>query len=279
MLGKLINHEFRATRRVMLPLLAAVLLLAALAGYSAVMLDGEVEYKILDVLFLLLLIGFVVCVIAICVMCVVVMIERFYKNLLGREGYLMFTLPVSVDALVWAKLIVSFIWFVVTGLALMFAMLIMGTVSAAVALDAETISRLWQGTVDLVELMGAGHLAGYALELIVLFFVTSCALCLKFYLAMAIGQCFANRKLLWSVAAFFAISIAMSLVSTLGGSILVSFDFNTVFDSLFSSMPNMQAAKTSVHLAFVGMAMLGAVQGAIYYIPTTLLLKKKLNLA
>lgn len=279
MLGKLINHEFRATRRVMLPLLAAVLLLAALAGYSAVMLDGEVEYKILDVLFLLLLIGFVVCVIAICVMCVVMMIERFYKNLLGREGYLMFTLPVSVDALVWAKLIVSFTWFVVTGLALMFAMLIMGTVSAAVALDAETISRLWQGIVDLTELMGAGNIAGYAAELIVLFFVTSCALCLKFYLAMAIGQCFANRKLLWSVAAFFAISIAMSLLSTLGGSILVSFDFNTVLDSLFSSMSNMQAAKTSVHLAFVGMAVLGAVQGAIYYIPTTLLLKKKLNLA
>lgn len=279
MLGKLINHEFRATRRVMLPLLAAVLLLAALAGYSAVMLDGEVEYKILDVLFLLLLIGFVVCVIAICVMCVVMMIERFYKNLLGREGYLMFTLPVSVDALVWAKLIVSFTWFVVTGLALMFAMLIMGTVSAAVALDAETISRLWQGIVDLTELMGAGNIAGYAVELIVLFFVTSCALCLKFYLAMAIGQCFANRKLLWSVAAFFAISIAMSLLSTLGGSILVSFDFNTVLDSLFSSMSNMQAAKTSVHLAFVGMAVLGAVQGAIYYIPTTLLLKKKLNLA
>lgn len=279
MLGKLINHEFRATRRVMLPLLAAVLLLAALAGYSAVMLDGEVEYKILDVLFLLLLIGFVVCVIAICVMCVVMMIERFYKNLLGREGYLMFTLPVSVDALVWAKLIVSFTWFVVTGLALMFAMLIMGTVSAAVALDAETISRLWQGIVDLTELMGAGNIAGYVAELIVLFFVTSCALCLKFYLAMAIGQCFANRKLLWSVAAFFAISIAMSLLSTLGGSILVSFDFNTVLDSLFSSMSNMQAAKTSVHLAFVGMAVLGAVQGAIYYIPTTLLLKKKLNLA
>lgn len=279
MLGKLINHEFRATRRVMLPLLAAVLLLAALAGYSAVKLDGEVEYKILDVLFLLLLIGFVVCVIAICVMCVVVMIERFYKNLLGSEGYLMFTLPVSVDALVWAKLIVSFIWFVVTGIALLFAMLIMGTVSAAVALDAETISRLWQGIVDLVELMGAGHLAGYALELIVLFFITSCALCLKFYLAMAIGQCFANRKLLWSVVAFFAISIAMSLLSTLGASILISFDFNTFFDSFLSSMPNMQAAKTAVHLAFVGMAVLGIVQGAVYYIPTTLLLKKKLNLA
>lgn len=279
MLGKLINHEFRATRRVMLPLLAAVLLLAALAGYSAVMLDGEVEYKILDVLFLLLLIGFVVCVIAICVMCVVVMIERFYKNLLGREGYLMFTLPVSVDALVWAKLIVSFIWFVVTAVALMLAVLIMGTVSAAVALDAETISRLWQETVDLVELMGAGHIAGYALELVVLFFVTSCALCLKFYLAMAIGQCFANRKLLWSVVAFFAISIAMSLLSTLGGSLLISFDINTFLDSLFSSMPNMQAAKASVHLALVSVALLGAVQGAIYYIPTTLLLKKKLNLA
>lgn len=263
----------------MLPLLAAVLLLAALAGYSAVMLDGEVEYKILDVLFLLLLIGFVVCVIAICVMCVVMMIERFYKNLLGSEGYLMFTLPVSVDALVWAKLIVSFVWFVVTGIALMFAMLIMGTVSAAIALDAESISRLWQGMVDIVKAMGAGHIAGYIVELVVLFFVTSCALCLKFYLAMAIGQCFANRKVLWSVVAFFAISIAMSLLSTLGGSVFISFDLNAFLDTLLSGMSGVAAAKAGVHLALVGLALLGVLQGAIYYIPTTLLLKKKLNLA
>lgn len=279
MLTKLIKQEFRATSRIMLPLAAAVLLLAGLAGYSAIMLNGEVDYKILDVLFLIILVGFFFSLFGICAVCFILMIQRFYKNLLGQEGYLMFTLPVSVDALVWAKLIVSCVWFVVTGVAVMLAMILMGVVSAAFAFDAETISRLWGGFTDLVKLIGGGHIAGYALELVVVFFVASCTTCLQFYLAMAIGQCFANRKIFWSVVSFFAVSILMSMLTTLGGSFLVLFDMNTVLDSLFSGMPNIAAAKASAHLVFVCMAALSAVHGAIYYIPTTLLLKKKLNLA
>lgn len=279
MLTKLIKQEFRATSRIMLPLAAAVLLLAGLAGYSAIMLNGEVDYKILDVLFLIILVGFFFSLFGICAVCFILMIQRFYKNLLGQEGYLMFTLPVSVDALVWAKLIVSCVWFVVTGVAIMLAMILMGVVSAAFAFDAETISRLWGGFTDLVKLIGGGHIAGYVIELVVVFFVASCTTCLQFYLAMAIGQCFANRKIFWSVVAFFAVSILMSMLTTLGGSFLVLFDMNTVLDSLFSGMPNIAAAKASAHLVFVCMAALSAVHGAIYYIPTTLLLKKKLNLA
>lgn len=278
MLGKLIKQELRATSRIMLPLAAAVLLLAGLAGYSAIMLNGEVDYKLLDILFLIILIGFVLSIFGICAVCFIMMIQRFYKNLLGQEGYLMFTLPVSVDALVWAKLIVSCIWFVVTGVAVMLAMILMGVVSAAVSFDAETISRLWGGFVDLVKLVGGGHIAGYALELIAMFFVASCSTCLQFYLAMAIGQCFANRKVLWSVVAFFAVSIVMSMLTTLGGRFIVLLNPSTVLDSLFSGMPNVQAAKASVHLVLVGMTALCALQGAIYYIPTTRLLKKKLNL-
>lgn len=279
MLGKLIKQEFRATRRVMLPLVAAVLLLAGLAGYSAIMLNGEVDYKILDVLFLIIELGFVFSVFGICAVCFVMMIQRFYKNLLGQEGYLMFTLPVSVDALVWAKLIVSCVWFVVTGFAVVLAIILLGVVSAAFAFDVETISRLWGGIVDLVKLIGGGHIAGYVVELVVMFFVASCTTCLQFYLAMAIGQCFANRKVFRSIVAFFAVSIVMSMLTTLGGSFIISFNPSTLLDPFLSGMPNVAAAKTSVHLVFVGMAALCAVQGAIYYIPTTLLLKKKLNLA
>ena len=43
------------------------------------------------------------------------MLQRFYKNLLGDEGYIMFTLPASVHQHVWSKLIVSAVWFIATG--------------------------------------------------------------------------------------------------------------------------------------------------------------------
>ena len=38
----------------------------------------------------------------------VVTIQRFYKGLLGQEGYLMFTLPVKNWQLVFSKALVSF---------------------------------------------------------------------------------------------------------------------------------------------------------------------------
>ena len=43
------------------------------------------------------------------------LIQRFYKNLLRDEGYLMLTLPASVHQQVWSKLIVSSVWFIITG--------------------------------------------------------------------------------------------------------------------------------------------------------------------
>lgn len=39
------------------------------------------------------------------------MVVRFRNNLMTDEGYLMFTLPVSVHQLLWSKLLVSMLWF------------------------------------------------------------------------------------------------------------------------------------------------------------------------
>lgn len=279
MLGKLIKHEFRATSRIMLPLVAAVLVLSGLSGYAAVMLDADVDYGILNMLFVIIMIGFELGIMVVCAMSLIMMIQRFYKNLLGQEGYLMFTLPVSVDALVWAKLIVSFVWFAVTGLVIMLAMLLMGTVGAAFVLDAETASRLWSGFCDLVRLVGAGNLAAYAAELILLVFLTALITCLHFYLAMAIGQSFDNRKLLWSVLAFFALNILVSVLPAVLGNVLLSLNVNLPGEFIFGSMNSVAAAKAAVHLFMGGMCAICAVYGAAFYFPTTALLKKKLNLA
>ena len=40
----------------------------------------------------------------------VLMVYRFYKNLMTDEGYLMFTLPVSRSQLIWSKLMVALAW-------------------------------------------------------------------------------------------------------------------------------------------------------------------------
>ena len=52
------------------------------------------------------------------------MLQRFYQNLLGTRGYIMFTLPASVHQQVWSKLIVSAVWFIATGVAVILSFLV-----------------------------------------------------------------------------------------------------------------------------------------------------------
>ena len=77
---------------------------------------------------------------AIAVLCFVSTVQRFYKNLLGREGYLMHTLPVTETQLILSKLITSMVWVLCSGL--VGIVCITGMVSIGV-LDAEVL-----GTVD-----------------------------------------------------------------------------------------------------------------------------------
>ena len=53
---------------------------------------------------------------AIAVLCFVSTVQRFYKNLLGREGYLMHTLPVTETQLILSKLLTSMVWVLCSGL-------------------------------------------------------------------------------------------------------------------------------------------------------------------
>ena len=262
MLSKLIKYEFKATARKMLPLMAAVVALAALSGVSVMMLDKAEDYGFLTAVFVATLMAFFVCIFAVCVMAFVVMIQRFYNNLLGSEGYMMFTLPVSVDALVWAKLIVSFVWFLATAVTCVLAMIVLMTVSANFAFTGEELRYVMQGVKDILNNVGAGNIIGYILA--------SVSTCLHFYLAMAIGQCFANRRGMWSVLAFFAIAI---VVSVLTGFVLGVIN-RTGIDPIDTG-----SMLTAAHIVFLGNIVSSAALSAIFYFPTTMLLKKHLNLA
>ena len=111
MLGKLIKHEFRATGRIMLPLFLAVLILSAFAGLSIHGFERARDVRILQAMYGTTISTFFLSLFAVAVVAVVLMIQRFYKSLLRDEGYISMTLPVSVDAHIWAKLLTSFAWF------------------------------------------------------------------------------------------------------------------------------------------------------------------------
>ena len=97
MLGKLIKHELRGSGRTMLPFILVSLFLSVMAGLSMRAMEHQQDYSWFNILFGIVIFLFVAGLMAVCIMSVVVVINRFRQNLLGDEGYLMFTLPVSVD--------------------------------------------------------------------------------------------------------------------------------------------------------------------------------------
>ena len=141
------------------------------------------------------------------------MIQRFYKSLLRDEGYISMTLPVSVDAHIWAKLLTSFAWFALE------AILSVLAVGVVLSINVSLREELWIW--DMFEdfqyyfkdIHGFNAVL-YGLEYLALGFLGACAFCLRCYASMAIGHSAANHKLLLSFLTWFAIGVALRMISS-----------------------------------------------------------------
>ena len=107
MLSKLIKHEFRATSRIMWPVFLGMLALTALMRFSQLLLNGGHIPWLLQLIGVLLVIGFVMGLGALGLAPLVLSAVRWRDHVLKDEGYLTLTLPVSVHELLASKLIVS----------------------------------------------------------------------------------------------------------------------------------------------------------------------------
>ena len=103
MLKKLLKYEFKATARTYGTIYLALLFVAGLLGFTFRVENDFTESRVFDVLFTL----YDLLAVALVVVTIITVIHRFTRNLLGREGYLMHTLPVTEAQLVGSKLISS----------------------------------------------------------------------------------------------------------------------------------------------------------------------------
>ena len=276
MLSKLLKHEFRATGRTMLPVYAAVVVLAVLANFSIRVIDRSV-HTLLTIFCGLIIAAFVIGIIAAGIMTLVMMIKRFYTNYLKDEGYLMHTLPVSVHELVWSKMIVSVVWFAATFVVIWLVILLTALIQTGTSL-AQFFAGFpsWAEIKAFMEQAGirSGDLWVIGLEMLLAVVVAGLYTCLHFYAAMSLGHMFAKDKILLSIVFFVGISFVLSLATTgYGSARVISFESS-------------EAALETVQESFrFGKAIMGAmlavelVQSAVLYVATVLGLKRGLNLA
>ena len=203
MLKKLLKYEFKATGRVYGGLYLAILAVAVLMGVSFQIPALLVHTAPIAVL---MLVYMGLCE-AIAVMTVLSIIQRFTRNLLGREGYLMHTLPVSNVQLILAKLIPSIVWVLCSIVVVLLSFVLFslfGTLnSAAVSEFFHAFSRYGSEIGKLLSSVIKGY--GVTLVLMVLEWLASltCSI-LCIYTACMIGH--------WCKKYFVAVSIAAFVV-------------------------------------------------------------------
>ena len=275
MLKQLLKYEFKATSRVYGGLYLALALLSVVLGLSCrgqTLLPSNTGLWQFTVI---LSIVYAAVIAAIAVLCFVTTIQRFTKNLLGREGYLMHTLPVTETQLILSKLITSMVWVVVSillGIVCITVMVGIGVFEPGMmdSLDWNSLRTMWR---ELKQQLGASIwldllwsvLGGLAR-------LAGTILCI--YAACMVGHLFRAHNGIASVAAFFLMSWAQSWVENLlnSGSVMRIFmgpDGSTIVS---------EVANQSMAVFFGSAFAVTAAFGAAYFALTALLMKKKLNL-
>ena len=101
MLRKLLKYEFMSTARVFglcyIGVLVAALLMRIFGdiAYTQNLQNGTGIFNVTEILTMTSTGFYFLMIAAVCVLTFVLILQRFWKNLMGSEGYLMHTLPVS----------------------------------------------------------------------------------------------------------------------------------------------------------------------------------------
>lgn len=271
MLKKLMKHELRATGRMMGPMLAIVLA-AAIGGNVSVNRLLEADSSSLNAVGGFLLVVYVSSIMASCILAFALMVNRFYKNILLDEGYVMMTLPVSVHEHILAKLLVSLIWWFAVAAVGLFSLLIL-------AFNMDWLKEIFAilPSLRLSEMtfeQNPLHIVFFLLELALMAAAIITSICLMLYASMAAGHGFSSRKGILSVIiAFIVLNIAFN---TLERGVVLLLDF-VGLDGLrlwFGSLPSL----VQTYLTPLGVTGMFLIPSAAFYALTAYCLKYRLNL-
>lgn len=205
MLSKLIKHEFRATSRIMWPVFLGMLALTALMRFSQLLLNGEHIPWLLQLIGVLLVIGFVMGLGALGLAPLVLSAVRWRDHVLN---YLTLTLPVSVHELLASKLIVSAVWYAAAFLVGVLSLLIAASDWASLRYVPENFVDFFTAFSQMDASL-RGHALLILLELLGNFVMTISAASLVVYAAFSIGYSFNKHKTLWTtilVLVFFEVA-------------------------------------------------------------------------
>lgn len=277
MLKQLLKYEFKATKSLYFGLYLALALLSVVLGVSFRQENAWADNTNFGRLEVILMVLYLSVIFAIAVLCFVSTVQRFYKNLLGREGYLMHTLPVTETQLILSKLITSMVWVLCSGL--VGIVCITGMVSIGV-LDAEVLGTVnWDWGMLYGELGAKFWLVMFWTILIHLARLADLILCV--YAACMIAHLFQKYGMVSGILAFIGLNVVENQIDKLLGTNLFVDITDRVADvDVTYGMTPMQTMNTAfgAGLGYLFCFVVTSAFAAAYFCLTRWLMKHKLNL-
>ncbi len=282
MISRLADYEIRSSLKYVGVLWAGVLVASIFLGLAGKVVDGGLSDQpstIASIAVVVFTALFGILFVAMLVGTAAVIILRFYKGLLGEEGYLMHTLPVKTGQLIIAKGLVAAGVILITIL----VSIVSFTVSAGI-----TGFDIWNTLRSFFE---AIRECPPAILLIIEAFLIILASILaeiyEIYASLSIGQLTGKHRVLLSIGAYIGIESILNTLGILMISLLVNTSLGERISSKFDSLAMLDTMNTgdiagkAIMLAqpeiiFVLVLILAEV--VIFHIVSERILSRKLNL-
>ncbi|AGA69143.1 hypothetical protein Desdi_1654 [Desulfitobacterium dichloroeliminans LMG P-21439] len=266
MLSKLMKYELKATGRVFLPLFLAALAFALIARFTGAFSAGqqwETPVIISTIMYISVMVGMFV-------MTLIMTIQRFYKNLLSEEGYLMFTLPVKPWQHIVCKMLVSMFWVVLSFLIALCSILMIAYKAGDWGRFMGEAGPVWQ---EISDFLGSS-LYLYSFEGILGVIFTLASAILILYASIAIGHLFNQYRVLASFAAFIGLNVLTQII-TMAITKILGFNLDQHIEI---NLANFHSMQTELHTIIVLTLMIAALEATAYFFITERILSKRLNL-
>ncbi len=296
MLRKLLKYDFKFVGKQFAIVWPAALALAVIARLSLVFLvradpkdhiyygaQGGQFAAVLAWAAMLVLVGVLL---AMSVITLLFAIQRFYKGLLGDEGYLMHTLPVRPRQLILSKLICAEVATVVSVLVALAAI-------GIILWGFREFMDFWYALEnsflilfrELAEQSGGGVWLCVA-ELLVLLLMSGLRAYLHLYTAIAIGHLFQKHRVAMSFAAYVVIRAPLSFIVGTRRGIVPDLVFNVGIISAADAMGGIDGSLSyeiigsagNFHAAIWTQIGVILVLSAVFFLVTNYILRRRLNL-
>lgn len=264
MLRKLLKYELKATGRTFLPIFLTILIFAVInrSLNNIGTQTWQTPAVISMIFYIMLLVGMFI-------MTFVVMIQRFYKNLLSDEGYLMFTLPTLPWKHIVSKLLVSMLWIIASMIVTVISIIIIGYQPGMFADASREFAYLIN---QIYQYLGSSSYIFYV-AIIINVILSLASSILLIYASIAIGHRFSKHKILASFGAFIVLNTLTQIVFAIFGSIPGLTALNT---GLNTNDPS--GIISLMHLVLVLGTIYSALICAAYFLITNYILHRRLNL-